>query len=174
MIMPKRSAGEIAIVAVSGVKDSGKTTLLTRILPLLRERGLRVAVVKHDGHDFEPDMEGTDSYRLREAGAEGVAVYSSRKWMLVREQAVSLKDLIGCFRDMDLVLLEGGKHSSLPKLELVRDGVSERSVCDPSTLLALCTNTSAYVEGVPCLGLEEYGKIVDLIVGFLGKGTRAQ
>ena len=64
-----------AVLAVSGVHNSGKTTLLEKLLPVLRSRGLKVGVIKHDGHDFTPDVPGTDSYRLREAGAEGVAVY---------------------------------------------------------------------------------------------------
>ena len=63
-----------AVLAVSGVHNSGKTTLLEKLLPVLRSRGLKVGVIKHDGHDFTPDVPGTDSYRLREAGAEGVAV----------------------------------------------------------------------------------------------------
>lgn len=58
-----------AVLAVSGVHNSGKTTLLEKLLPVLRSRGLKVGVIKHDGHDFTPDVPGTDSYRLREAGA---------------------------------------------------------------------------------------------------------
>ena len=71
-----------AVLAVSGVHNSGKTTLLEKLLPLLRRRGLKVGVIKHDGHDFTPDVPGTDSFRLREAGADGVAVYSSQRYLL--------------------------------------------------------------------------------------------
>ena len=71
-----------AVLAVSGVHNSGKTTLLEKLLPVLRSRGLKVGVIKHDGHDFTPDVPGTDSYRLREAGAEGVAVYSGTRHYL--------------------------------------------------------------------------------------------
>ena len=60
-----------AVLAVSGLHNSGKTTLLEKLLPALRSRGLKVGIIKHDGHDFTPDVPGTDSYRLREAGAEG-------------------------------------------------------------------------------------------------------
>ena len=55
-----------AVLAVSGVHNSGKTTLLEKLLPVLRSRGLKVGVIKHDGHDFTPDVPGTDSYRLAE------------------------------------------------------------------------------------------------------------
>ena len=58
-----------AVLAISGVHNSGKTTLLEKLLPVLRSRWLKVGVIKHDGHDFTPDVPGTDSYRLREAGA---------------------------------------------------------------------------------------------------------
>ena len=74
-----------AVLAVSGVHNSGKTTLLEKLLPVLRSRGLKVGVIKHDGHDFTPDVPGTDSYRLREAGAEGVAVYSGTRYLLTEE-----------------------------------------------------------------------------------------
>ena len=60
-----------AVLAVSGLHNSGKTTLLEKLLPALRSRGLKVGIIKHDGHDFTPDVPGTDSYRLREAGVHG-------------------------------------------------------------------------------------------------------
>ena len=66
-----------AVLAVSGLHNSGKTTLLEKLLPALRSRGLKVGIIKHDGHDFTPDVPGTDSYRLREAGAEGCLLYTS-------------------------------------------------------------------------------------------------
>ena len=74
-----------AVLAVSGAHNSGKTTLLEKLLPVLRSRGLKVGIIKHDGHDFTPDVPGTDSFRLREAGAEGVAVYSGTRYLLTEE-----------------------------------------------------------------------------------------
>ena len=72
-----------AVLAVSGVHNSGKTTLLEKLLPVLRSRGLKVGVIKHDGHDFTPDVPGTDSYRLREAGAEGEMCIRDRRWRVL-------------------------------------------------------------------------------------------
>jgi molybdopterin-guanine dinucleotide biosynthesis protein B len=63
------------VVAVSGIKNSGKTSLIEKLLPALTRRGLRVATVKHDGHRFEPDRPGTDSFRHLTAGAVGTAVF---------------------------------------------------------------------------------------------------
>ena len=91
-----------AVLAVSGAHNSGKTTLLEKLIPLLRARGLKVGVIKHDGHDFTPDVPGTDSFRLREAGAEvlGIAsifTYGMRKSVERLAEAnvknVSLSDL---------------------------------------------------------------------------------
>jgi molybdopterin-guanine dinucleotide biosynthesis protein B len=166
----KSAAGEGTsppVVAVCGVKNSGKTTLLVRVLPILRERGLEAAVIKHDGHEFEPDAEGTDSYRLRAAGALGVAVYSRNMFMVVRREAhPSVEDLIPYFRDMDLILLEGGKDSSYPKVEVVRAAVSGWPASDPRTLLGLCSDVDLRIEGVPRLGLTDYEGVADLIGRF--------
>lgn len=64
------------ILAVSGVKNSGKTTLITKILPLLKAKGLNVAVIKHDGHDFEADVPETDSWKFAKAGADSTLIFS--------------------------------------------------------------------------------------------------
>ena len=63
------------IFAISGVKNSGKTTLICKLLEIFKEKGLKVAVLKHDGHDFEPDVPGTDTYRQIQAGAYGTASF---------------------------------------------------------------------------------------------------
>ena len=119
-----------AVLAVSGVHNSGKTTLLEKLLPILKRKGLKVGVIKHDGHDFTPDVPGTDSYRLREAGAEGVAVYSDNRYLLTELFRLTEQDLLALFErhGYDLVLLEGYKSSGWPKIEVVRKAVSDTPV----------------------------------------------
>lgn len=119
-----------AVLAVSGAHNSGKTTLLEKLIPLLRARGLKVGVIKHDGHDFTPDVPGTDSFRLREAGAEGVAVFSGSRYLLTEEIRLNEQDLLALFErhSYDLVLMEGFKESGWPKIEVVRKAVSEEPV----------------------------------------------
>lgn len=151
------------VAAVSGIKNSGKTTFLEHLVPCLRRKGCRVAVIKHDGHEFEPDVPGTDSYRLRASGADGVAVYSGGRWMLIREEAGNLERLIGQFSDFDIILLEGGKHSPYPKIELVRGTVSKESVCDPATLLAIAMDTDSHVPGIRRIGLEDYEAAAEIL-----------
>ena len=115
-----------AVLAVSGVHNSGKTTLLDKFIPLLRARGLKVGVIKHDGHDFTPDVPGTDSFRLREAGAEGVAVFSGQRYLLTEAFRLTEQDLLALFErhGYDLVLMEGFKESGWPKIEVVRSAIS--------------------------------------------------
>ncbi len=119
-----------AVLAVSGLHNSGKTTLLEKLLPALRSRGLKVGVIKHDGHDFTPDVPGTDSFRLREAGAQGVAVYSGQRYLLTEEFRLTEQDLLALFErhGYDLVLLEGFKNSGWPKIEVVRRKISAAPV----------------------------------------------
>ena len=85
-----------------------------------------MGVIKHDGHDFTPDVPGTDSFRLREAGAEGVAVFSGSRYLLTEELRLNEQDLLALFErhGYDLVLLEGFGDSGWAKIEVVRSSVS--------------------------------------------------
>ena len=131
------------VVAVSGVKNSGKTTLIEAMLPLLEESGLTVAVVKHDGHSFDADPPGTDTGRFMAAGAAGTAIFDGEKFKIVKKQPVTEDFLITQFPEADLILLEGFKHSSYAKIEVVREGVSQTPVSNPDGLLAVATDLPA-------------------------------
>ena len=114
------------VIGILAHVDSGKTTLLEKLIPLLRARGLKGGVIKHDGHDFTPDVPGTDSFRLREAGAEGVAVFSGQRYLLTEAFRLTEQDLLALFErhGYDLVLMEGFKESGWPKIEVVRSAIS--------------------------------------------------
>ena len=73
------------LFAISGYKHTGKTTLIDKLIPLLKARGYKVAVIKHDGHDFEGDVPGTDSYKHHQAGAYGSAVFSGKRVLIQKE-----------------------------------------------------------------------------------------
>ena len=90
--------GQKNIFAVSGVKNSGKTTLICKLLEIFKRKRLKAAVLKHDGHDFKPDVPGTDTYRQLQAGAYGTVVFSAGKYMLVKQQPqISEKRTDGIF-----------------------------------------------------------------------------
>jgi molybdopterin-guanine dinucleotide biosynthesis protein MobB len=155
------------MVAVCGVKKVGKTTFLVNLIPLLRREGLKVAAIKHDAHDFEPDVPGTDSYRLRAAGATGVAVYSPARQMIIKEApGATPEELVKSFSDFQIVLLEGGKNSPYPKIELLRQGVSPGPTSSPPHL-AYCVEGSFRLSGVPVFGLSDYPAIADLLISRL-------
>lgn len=111
----------MSVVQICGYKNSGKTTLIAALLPLLKEQGLRVAVIKHDSHGFDIDHKGTDTFRFREAGAEGVAIASPGRTAIMKESEAKLEDLLASYDDFDLVLIEGYKREGYPKLVLLRN-----------------------------------------------------
>ena len=152
-----------AVIAVSGVKNSGKTTLIEKLIPALNARGVKTVVLKHDGHSFAADREGTDTYRFLAAGALGTAIFDGEKFQAVNFAAVTERDLIALYPEADLILLEGFKWTDYPKLELVRRGVSSSPVCDRDTLLALVTDTDCLVPGVPTFGFEDADALADLL-----------
>lgn len=104
------------IFAVCGYKNSGKTTLIEKLIPCLTSKGYKVAVIKHDGHDFESDVPGTDSYRHQKAGAFGTAVFSNNRILVTREYKEPDETILfHAFPDADIILIEGLKSSSYPK-----------------------------------------------------------
>jgi molybdopterin-guanine dinucleotide biosynthesis protein B len=161
------------IVAVSGVKNSGKTTLLSKLIPALKARGVTAAVIKHDGHRFAADREGTDTCRLLAAGAVGAAIFDGEKFQAVKYGSVTEKELFGLYPEADILLLEGFKHERYPRVEIVRKGVSEKPVCDPASIFALVTDTDAALPGVPRFGLEDVDALAALLVERLERGAEA-
>ena len=90
--------------------------MITRLVPELVRRGYKVAVIKHDGHDFESDVPGTDSYRHQKAGAYGTAVFSDYRFLITKEyQGITERELFAAFPEADIILIEGMKNSPYPK-----------------------------------------------------------
>jgi molybdopterin-guanine dinucleotide biosynthesis protein len=133
-----------ALVAVVGKSDSGKTTLVERLLPELLRLGLRVATVKHDAHSFDIDHPGKDSYRHGAAGATAYVVSSPEKVAYVGrvEKELSLVEIVQrFFADMELVLVEGYKRSAPHRIEIFRRGAGHAEpLCAPGESLALVTD----------------------------------
>ncbi len=129
------------MIAVCGCKNSGKTTLISRITGVLSREGLRVAVIKHDGHDFACDIPGTDTYTFTESGAYAAACFSDNRLFIHRTgTGDSLEEIIGMFPEADLIIVEGCKDSTLPKIEVIRKGVSEHAVSNPEGRFLIATN----------------------------------
>ncbi len=109
------------IVGVVGYKNSGKTTLLERLVAVFVRRGLVVRTIKHAHHAIDLDTEGKDSWRHRAAGAASVAVVSDGRWAVLHEsggEPPSLEDVVRALGPSDLVLVEGWKLVRRPKIEV--------------------------------------------------------
>ena len=162
------------VFAVSGKKNTGKTTLTETLVREFSDRGLKVAVIKHDGHDFIPDVPGTDSYRHKAAGAYGTVVYSENRFSLVKEEKDhQAEDFFGYFNDADLILLEGMKDSGYPKIEVMRWEVSRKSVCRKETIKAYVANflpeeepdfDRASLADRPVYGFEDVDAIMEVVL----------
>jgi molybdopterin-guanine dinucleotide biosynthesis protein MobB len=156
----------VSFVAKSG---TGKTTLLEKVIHLLKERGYRVGVIKHDAHRFDIDHPGKDSHRLTSAGTDTMLILSPEKLALVKKHAAapSLEEALATyFTDVDIVLTEGFKLGSMPKIELHRKERSATLICrgeehDP-TLLAVASNETLELD-VPVLDLNDAGAVTDFI-----------
>lgn len=129
------------IAAVCGVKNSGKTTLLTGIVKELKKRGIKTAVIKHDGHDFTCDIPDTDSFWLKEAGAYGTAVFSDARIFVHKTGSGEREEeMIRMFPEAEVILFEGLKESSYPKIEVIREGISERPVSNAEGRFLIVTD----------------------------------
>lgn len=154
---------------------TGKTTLLTRLLPLLGARGLRVGLVKHAHHDFEVDTPGKDSYELRQAGANPVLVASRRRWALMaetpEERDPGLWELVARMGPygLDLVLVEGFKHEAFPKIELHRPALGKPLIHpqDPAVIAVACDAPLPAPPPLPLLDLNRPEGIADFIAAHL-------
>ena len=109
----------IPIFAFSAWSGTGKTTILEQLIPLLKQRGLRIAVLKHDAHDFEIDREGKDSWRFSHAGADITVISSSQKTALIEQRSLSVSDILSRIHDVDLILAEGYNDLSADSSDLV-------------------------------------------------------
>lgn len=157
--------GKQRIVAVCGVKNSGKTTLLARLVKELTKRGLKIAVIKHDGHDFSCDLPGTDSYRLKEAGAYGTAVFSDSRVFIHKTGSGDYgRCLIEMFPEADVIFLEGMKDVAVPKIEVIREGISKLPVSNQEGRFLIVTDRNPGDYEEETARFEEIGRITDRIL----------
>jgi len=159
----------LKIFGIAGFKNSGKTTLVVELIKELRSRGVRVATVKHAHHDFDIDHPGKDSHQHREAGAEEVIVASGRRWAHIRElgdaDEPALDELLGHLSDVDLVLVEGYKHGTHPKIELRRSGNDQPGLAgDDPAIHAIVADYAIDSAPVPVLARADVPAIADFIL----------
>lgn len=131
----------LPVVSVVGRHNAGKTTLVEKLIRALRDRGLHLGTIKHDAHGFEIDVPGKDSYRHRQAGAEWVAIVSPTRLAVVEERKTppSIEQLVEAASawapQLDLLLTEGYKTGTYPKVEVVQSKLSTDLLCQNDPML---------------------------------------
>ena len=138
------TAGKPALVAIVGKSDSGKTTLIEKVVPELVKLGLRVGTVKHDAHSFEIDHPGKDSWRHGQAGAEAYVIASAERLAFITklDGELPLTEIAGRYYDgFDIVVAEGYKRTAPHRVELFRVGAGHAEpLCAPGEAIALVTD----------------------------------
>lgn len=135
---------KIPMVSIVGRAKTGKTTLVVRLISLLKERGIRTAVIKHHPHDFDIDKEGKDTYRHKKAGALLTIIASPRKIAMVRdvEEEMTVWEIADRYVDsVDLIITEGYKRENLPKIEVYSAREEPPATLDDPNLLAVMSDT---------------------------------
>jgi molybdopterin-guanine dinucleotide biosynthesis protein MobB len=156
----------LPVVSFVGKKKSGKTTVLIGVIEELCRRGLRIAVAKHDVHGFDVDIPGTDSYRLREAGAVVSGLSSPDKYMLLSRttEELSLERLVArIVEPVDLFITEGFKQQDAPKIEISRRERSTSLIAREDELLGIVSDQRFFDYRVPQLDMDDFAGIADVL-----------
>ena len=131
----------IPVCAVTAWSGTGKTTYLEKLIPALKALGLRIAVVKHDGHDFDLDYPGKDSWRMTAAGADVTAIVSPFRAAVMENRPIPMANVVANMQNVDLILVEGDKQGDWPKLLLYREDSGKPLAADPEDCLLVVSDT---------------------------------
>jgi molybdopterin-guanine dinucleotide biosynthesis protein B len=161
--------GSMRIIGLAGWSGSGKTTLVTKAIPRLIARGVRVSTLKHAHHGFDLDQPGKDSFFHRAAGATEVIISSAKRWAILHELREEpewdLPALLAKMSPVDLVLVEGFKRDKFPKLEIhrVANGKPLLHPEDPHIVAVACDTPLPQVK-VQVVDLNDVEAVVDLLL----------
>jgi molybdopterin-guanine dinucleotide biosynthesis adapter protein len=147
------------VIGVAGWSGAGKTTLISRVIPHLRQQGLRVSVIKHAHHAFDVDVPGKDSWVHRQSGAEEVLVSSARRWALMHElrgaAEPELPELLRKMSPVDLVVIEGFKSEPHPRIEVYRRDSGKPPLFPDDPAIAAIATDAVIETALPVVDLED-------------------
>lgn len=161
------------VFGVTGWKNSGKTTLVCRLVEEVASRGFSVSTIKHAHHSFEIDHEGRDSHKHRMAGASEVAISSANRWAIVHElrgkAEPSLEEMLTRLSPVDLVIIEGYKREPHPKIECRRiEARSQEEIfAEDGSVVALATDMQAHAP-IPVFEIDDINSIADFVLDYVG------
>lgn len=166
------------VIGIAGWKKSGKTTLAVRLIEEFTRRGLKVASVKHAHHAFQVDDGPTDSARHRRAGAQQVAIVSSRRWAVINELGgapePTFEEVIAWLEPCGLIVVEGYKAAPIPKIEARRlQSLTKRPLAaeDPM-VIAIAADHPVEDAGLPVFSLDDIDAIANFIERTIGPLAR--
>ena len=133
----------IPVYSFVAYSNTGKTTFLEKLVPALKAEGLRVAVYKHDGHDFEIDKEGKDSWRMSKAGADVTLISSATKAVIMENRYIDPEELVSRISDVDIIIVEGWKAGPWKKIAMRRSENGKDFPIPADECFALITDTPA-------------------------------
>ena len=160
------------VIGLAGWSGAGKTTLIEKLIPELRRRGLSVSTLKHAHHAFDMDRPGKDSHRHREAGATEVLLTSGQRWALMHElrgeQEPTLEEQLKKFSPCDVVIVEGWKYHAMPKIEVHRK-LAGKPLLFPrdDSVVAIATDESLATDK-PQYSLDDGEGVAQFIIRHLG------
>lgn len=154
------------VINIIGEKSNvGKTFVMEGLIRELKSRNLSIATIKHDVHGFDIDKKGKDTYKHREAGSETVIISSSSRLAIIKElkEETKLYDLINIARDKDIILVEGYKNSNLRKIEVYRNGVSNKIITPKDNLIAVASDTNLSLDNILVVDKDNFKELANLI-----------
>lgn len=165
------------LLGFAAFSGTGKTTLLIKLIPVLKQRGLRIAVIKHAHHNFDVDQPGKDSYELRKAGAAPMLISSSRRTVIMIDNQVEeepeLQQLLSHIAadSVDMVLVEGFKQWPFAKIELHRKATGKSLMYpDDANIIAIAHDHGADKPlndtALPQLDINNVEAIADFVMQF--------
>ena len=156
---------KIPVLGFSGYSDSGKTTLIEKLIVHLKRAGLRVAVIKHHVHEeLEVDKEGKDSWKFTQAGADISIVCSPNKMAYIEQRSLEFSQLISMVHDMDLILVEGFKRESIPRIGVCRKQTNNMFPDELSRYIAVVTDKEELQTEIPKFDFDEMEMLSDYIL----------
>lgn len=156
------------MIGFSAYSGTGKTTLIEKLIVCLKAKGLRLAVVKHDAHDFDIDHRGKDSWRFTQAGADMMLISSATKMAIVESRPRSFEENMSMIHDVDLILIEGYKQAMIPRIGLCRKATGKGLPGEPGDYIALATDDEAfYGAGIPCFSLDDVEEIAAFMLQYI-------
>ena len=157
-----RNRNGIPIYQFVALSGTGKTTFLEKLVAELKSRGARVCVYKHDGHDFEIDRPGKDSWRMTQAGADVTVISSASRAVIMENRPVPPEELTDRIDNVDVLLVEGYKTGPWRKIALRREAAGKDWAVPPEECLAVITD-GPYPDTVPRFGFSDVGAVADFL-----------